>query len=70
MVSLFKHTHTLNMAANIELPIDADILNQLQENHYTVVDEFLREFLLLYQIILVEVCIFFYELTSYAHLFY
>ena len=31
------------MAANIELPIDADILKQLQENHYAIVDEFLRE---------------------------
>jgi len=39
------------MAANIELPIDDDILKQLQENHYAIVDEFLREYLLLRQTI-------------------
>ena len=47
------------MAANIELPIDADILKQLHENHYTVIDEFLREYALPNNIPLEIFCIFY-----------
>ena len=55
------------MAANIELPIDVDILKQLRENHYAIVDEFLREYLLLCQTTPLKYCIF-YEPHN-AHLF-